>query len=269
MSEPLSEAERNALIARLAELEKQLYPDDEAAAPKGRSWNRLEETYNRVLAEYADRLPRVVMGVCPFTKAVLKRSFDPYGLDGPWWFRDRTFDTEEPKDPTHFRVLLGALALHGRTPRETTEAIIPGPEVPFVVPRLLQLPGMMAVILQLPLATGDHAYPISYWSTETIPAEELHQPWLRQELWVEGEDGERSWLIANDAWDFDLAKWIASGKLRWIAPNDATLELAGVRVSDRCPYLDLAGARQPQSLAGGERELLDLPDGAPLNPFDE
>jgi hypothetical protein len=268
MSEPLTQAERDALVRRLRELDLKMNPEDDSPPPKGRAYHRLEEAYDVALAEYADRLPRVVMGVSPFTNEPLKRSFDPFGLDGPWWFRDRTFDVEEPKAPEQFRVLLGALALHGRTPSETTDVITPGPEVPFVVPRLIGL-GTTAVIHRLSLATGDHAYAISYWSQADIAPEELHQPWLRQEMWVDDGEGGQSWMIANDAWDFELAPWIAEGKLLWTEPDDTSMKLRGREKGDRCPYLDLPGDRQPQSLAAGERELLDLPDGTPLNPFED
>jgi len=259
--------ERDNLLEKLRELDSRLFPADEANTSSGRTAARLQDDYLLALAEYSDRLPRVVMGVCPFTGAQLKRAFDPYGLDGPWWWKDCPVEIEEPKAPPAFQVLLGALALGGRLPAETTDEVIPGPEVPFVVPRLLGAKGFLAVIARLELATGDIAYPISYWCEAQIPPANLHQPWLRQELWFNNSQGAPAWNIVNDPWDFNLDSWIAQGKLSWV--DAATGKLLGRDSGVRCPFLDLGGDRQPQSLSGGERNLLDLPDGALINPFDD
>ncbi|MBE0543991.1 MAG: hypothetical protein IH623_21825 [Verrucomicrobia bacterium] len=263
----LTRNERNNLLGRLRELEGRLFPLNDAEAPTGRAAARLNEACYQLLAEYGDRLPRVIMGACPFTGAPLKCSFDPYGLDGPWWWKDCPFEIDEPKPPAAFRVLLGALNLHGRLPAEATDEVIPGPEVPFVVPRLLAMPGMVAVVSRLELITGDVAYPVSYWSATEFAAEDLHQPWLRQELWFDNDEGSQSWLIANDPWDFELERWIAGDKLFWLEPGGE--KVLGRTTGGKCPFLGLKGDLQPQSLAGGERELLELPDGSPINPFPE
>jgi len=260
----LTRRERDALVRQLRELESQLYPDESARAPSRRESALLWESWYSVTAEYADRLPRIVMGACPFTSAPLVRAFDPFGLDGPFWWRDRPFAIDEPDPPAHFRVLLGALSLGGRTPAETVDEVIPGPDVPFVVPQLLDLPEMRAVIMRLELETGDVAYPISYWSTEAIPGELLHQPWLRQELWID-HDGGAGWMISTEPWDFELSPWIEREKLYWFEPGSAR---PFGRADERpCPFLGLPGDRRPQSLAGGERALLDLPDGEMIEPF--
>lgn len=262
----LTKAERDALVRKARELNARLYPQDGTSAPEGIEASRIREAYYLALAEYADRLPRVLMGACPFTGQPFKNSFDPWGVDGYWWQEGREFDTVEPQRPTSFKVLLGALAFHGRTPTEATSTVIPGPEVPFLVPRLLELPGMVAVVSSLSLETGDTAYPISYYSQEEIPPEDLHQFWLQQDFWFKQEEGGTGWIIANDPWDFDLRPWIEKGKLRWIPPGDTTGKvIAGP--SAQCPYLDLAGDRFPQCVAEGERSLMELPDGTPVDPF--
>lgn len=260
MPASLTRAERDALVAELRALERSLFPPEDEPEPTRRESARLWEGWYRAAGEYADRLPRVAMGACPFTGAPLKRAFDPFGLDGPFWWKDRPFAIDEPDAPPAFKVVLGALALHGRNPTETLDEVIPGPEVPFVVPRLLGLPGMVAVISRLECETGDTAYPISYWSAAQIAAEDLHQPWLRQELWIDG-----SWLIATDPWDFELSRWIGLDKLFWYDAESG--RVLGAGSGARCPYLDLAGERAPQSLSGGERSTLDLPDGQPIEPF--
>jgi hypothetical protein len=265
----LTRKERDDLLVQMTTIDRRLYPDDQTETPHGRVAATLRETYYQLLAAYADRLPRIVMSACPFTGQTLERAFDPFGLDGPWWYQDREVEIAEPEAPATFKVLLGALALRGRTPTEARADVIPGPEVPFVVPRLLRLPGMVCVVSQLTLTTGDTAYPIAYFSPEEIAPKQLHQPWLRQELWFKADESANAWLIANDAWDFDLEPWVASGKLRWIEPTDAEARVVDGRAGRACPYVDLPGDRAPQLISSGDRELLELPDGTPINPFED
>lgn len=265
----LNRTERDALLERAWATDGRLYPEDGSPRPKNRDAVRLREVYYQVLGEYGDRLPRVVMSACPFSGEVLRRSFDPWGLDGPWWYQDREVAIEEPRPPDTFKVLLGALALRGREPSEARAPVEPGPEVPFVVPRLLELPGMIAVVSRLELETGDLAYPIAYFSPEEIPPVQLHQFWLKQDFWFTQENGSSAWLIANDVWDFDLAPWVERGKLRWITPGDRNGVVVDGASGRKCPYLDLPGDRLPQVLVWGERELLELPDGTMVNPYED
>lgn len=266
---PITRDERDALVSRIKGLFTSVFEPDPGDAVDAHEQGRRKESLFAALAEYGDRLPRVRMSTCPYTGAPYLRAFDPFGLDGPWWHKLKIFDIEEPQPPKTFRVILGALALHGRTPSETTEEVLPGPEVPFVVPRLLGLPGMVAVVSRLEMATGDAAYPIVYFSDQPTEPALLHQFWLRQDYWFADAKGRRGFIIANDPWDFDLAPWVGSGKLKWIAPGDASGAVADASSGAPCPYLGLAGDPQPQSLEGGERELLEPPDGTPVNPFDE
>jgi hypothetical protein len=269
LPEPLSREERDALLARLSALDRELYPPEGEEEPSRRQRALLEETYYRVLAEYSDRLPRVPMSACPFTAARLVRAIDPYGLDGPFWHKVRTFTPEEPAAPPTFKVLLGGLDLRGREPSEAEEEVIAGPDVPYVVPRLLELPGMVAVVTRIELRNGDLAYPIAYFSREPIPPGALHQPWLRQELWFTDENGRSAWLSSNAPWDFDLASWIERSKLGWIEPGDETFRVRGSEDLGRCPFLDLAGDRRPQTFASGTREQGEPPSGVPFAPFEE
>ncbi|HWN97489.1 MAG TPA: hypothetical protein VNT99_20830 [Methylomirabilota bacterium] len=268
MSE-LTTPERAALLSKAWELERGLYPDDRTQMPTGRDAALLRESYYLILGEYADRLPRIVMSVCPHTGQPLKKSFDRWGVDGPWWHKDREVELDEPTPPSTFKVLLGALALHQRTPVEARAPVIPGPEVPFVVPRLLGLPGMVAVISRLEMETGDIAYPIAYFSTVEIPHARLHQFWLQEDYWFDTPEGESAWLIANDVWDFNLEPWIRSGQLHWTEGQGPEIRVVDGRKGEPCPFLNLPGDQQPQSLGFGKRELLDLPDGTPVNPFEE
>ena len=265
MAQPFPKEERDALVARCREQWALLFPA-EGPPPSPPERSQLRERYYQGLAEYADRLPRIPMGACPFTGEILLRSFDPFGLDGWWWHLDRPMRVEEPRAPAAFQVLLGAWKLGRPAPTEVKNVVKPGPDVPFVVPALFTLPGMQAVIARVELPTGDVAWPISYWSEEKIDQKNLHQPWCREMFWFPTESGAAGWSIANFPWDFDLAKWVAVGKLAWVDLKEAAPKV----VRENLSFLyDLPGDRAPQLLAEGERNLLELPDGVPVNPFGE
>ncbi len=265
---PLSKSERDALLANAAKLESELYPP-EGGPPEPTGADRVKrlDSYYQILHEYGDRLPRVPFSRCPLSGKLLLRSFDPFGLDGPWWHKSRIVQIEEPAAPMSFKVVLGALQMNGRDPAEALAEVIPGPESPFVVPRLLSLPGMHAVISRLILESGDVAHVIAYFSEEEIPTHKLHQHWLRQDLWYPNDSGGTSWLTKNDPHDFVLAPWVESGQVRWIAPGDTELKVHSGTAE--CPYLDLPGDFHPQMLSGGRRFLLEPPDGGPIDPFED
>lgn len=266
-----SKAERDALLARMREVEATIWPGESGPPPNRTERASLMDTLYALRGEYADRLPRVVMSACPFTGVPFRHSIDPYGVDGPWWRKVRAFTPEEAAPPPTFRVLLGALDLRGRVPSEVGDLVLAGPDVPYVVPRLLELPGMVAVISRLELATGDLAYPIAYFSTEDVHPSRLHQTWTRADLWFTTPDGKSGWAAKNDPWDFDLGPWIERGSVRWIAPGDEAVRVVkgGGGSGVECPFAGLPGDRQPQYLSGGQRELGELPSGEPMMPFEE
>jgi hypothetical protein len=135
------------------------------------------------------------------------------------------------------------------------------------VSRLLRLPGMIAVLTQLDLECGYRAWVISYWSREEIPPVRLHQRWLRMDHWFTNARGKASWTIANDLWDFDLAPYLADGRLRWIEPGDERHRVRAHGEGPSCPFVGLPGDRRPQVITSYGRELRDLPNEEKINPF--
>jgi hypothetical protein len=257
----LTRAERDALIRTWRTTWQELHPDDGGDGVQGFARAVVRERHEAAAAEYADRLPRVPMGACPFTGALVRRLLDPFGLDGPFWHADPAIALPDPPPPAHFRCIHGALDLRGRVPAEATDEVLPGPAVPVVIPNLLALPGMVAVIAALDLPDGSRAYPVTYWSTAEMPAAHLHTPWLRSTYWL--PDG--GWMICNAVWDPDLGPWVDRGQVRWIAPGDPAWSVRTGRAG--CPYLDLPGHRGVQRLADGALEQEDPPDGQIVDPF--
>jgi hypothetical protein len=85
--------------------------------------------------------------------------------------------TEELPTCPHFCVLGGAVNHQGLPPRSGNEEVFPGPEIPFVYPRVLALPGVIAVISSLPMENGYLSYPIGYFAEKRPPGEQLVAGW--------------------------------------------------------------------------------------------
>jgi hypothetical protein len=203
---------------------------------------RLFARARRLEDAYFGRLPRVAMGACPFDGEPLIRTFDPFGFDGPWWRPDAA-PTEVPPCP-HFCCLRGAVGFNGHRPRGGDFDAHTGPEVPYVIPRILEKPGVVAVVSRVDMTPGHVAYVIAYFAQRRPPVQELAADWPRTQFCYTTALAEHRWRAEDgeEAWDFDLAPWLARGKIRWRHPGDNT-PLA--RESEPgCPYLDLPGGRQ-------------------------
>jgi hypothetical protein len=263
----LNEEERDALVAAIRAADE---ANSETGLPRREQVVR-RERWLSLLAEFADRLPRMRLSICPFTGKPLKRAFDPFALDGPFWMARCPCQFDEPDPPPTFRVLLGAIDLRGREPVEVEDDVQPGPAVPLVVPELLALPGMRAVVSRLEMETGDVAYPIAYFSDQPTDPADLHQPWGRLDFWFKKEEGgDASWFASNAPWDFELDPYLDSGQLGYIHPDQPDrVWHRGEPGAPPYPFDGLTGDRAPQAIAGGQRWLLDLPDGEPFDPFDE
>lgn len=199
--------------------------------------------------EYEEGLPRLDFARCPFTGLVQRHTFDPYGLDGLWW------NLRAPARPLRERLftcqaITGAVRLE--TPVENFPFLArPGPDAPFVIPRLLEHPQVLAVVSSL--ACGRHqAYCIAYFAPDEVDGVEWPNDWGTNERWAEGGESYGGWTEAPDfepEWDFDLASWIGRGKLFWIVPGDRSLALQ--RSVHGCPYLNLPGVRSMQHVQYG------------------
>lgn len=235
---PWRPEQRRQLLGRAFELIPRAGLDPEAA-----------EALTAVYREYRDGLPRLPLSRCPITGLVQFHTFDPCGLDGLWW------NSRSPARPLRERIppcqaITGAVRI--TPPVETFPFLAkPGPGAPFVIPRLLEPPGVQAVILGLPC--GRHqAFAIAYFAPGEGEGIEWPNDWGTNERWAEGGTGPGGWTEAPDfdeEWDFDLAPWIERGKLLWIEPGDRSLELR--RTAAGCPYLGLDGPRSMQYVQNG------------------
>lgn len=229
----------------------------------------MKQAFRQAKTDYFTALPRLGLSRCPHSGQPLVRSFDPWDLRGYWWQEGNLEDTPEPDPGPQFRMLSGAVTLNDLAPEAGTEenAFI-GPEVPYVIPRILAMPTMLAVVSRLTLACGYQAYPIAYFSTVKPPRGSLAIPWRRTAYDWEDESGAPCFSHPMDPWDFDLGPWLRQGKLLWIEPDDASLSLR--RQGDGpCPYIDLPGERRRQIVLGRSIRYEPPPGNEAIDPFAE
>lgn len=254
MSNPLAPSERAALLREYFEAREKLYDlsyrqeqmdTAERAAQIAALGDRLADLWDRYVAS----VPVLPISRCPFTGAEVTHSLDTAGLDGLWWNYEAPARPSETLPRTYF-ALAGAVRL-GEPLESFPFQCMPGPEVPYVVPRLLARPEVRAVVSSVQV--GPHtAYPIFYFADPFTGYISRVNTWGTAEFWFDGPDGRQVWDSVDDEradFDFDLERWIQAGKLLWIAPGDARLTLRSH--TRACPYIGLRGRRHPLYLTMG------------------
>ena len=265
LTQPLTKAERDELLARaakaMARYRTAMNASDTAGAAK------VDREADAAIAEYFQRLPIVAMAACPFSGKPLMRSFDPFGLDGPWW-ADGAKRPALPQPPT-FCVLRGGVHFQAKKViGPPAVEVCTGPEVPYVIPRLLELGNMTAVIGELSMTPGYRVFTIAYFAEPRRSAKELTSDWPDTSYSYTTLFGESASVIPVDPWDFDLAPWIKKGRVRWCIPGSGNEKVAPAGKPADCPYLDLEGRRENLAVRGDRAWNRGLPDGEPITPAD-
>lgn len=255
MTEPFTRTEREILLAEydlLIRKVRYLTYGEKAGGPGVQAEiEGYEKRRKEIWNEYLAKLPRIPLSRCPFTGQVLVYSFDPYGIDGLWWnYESATRPAFEDLPPT-FCALTGALKIENGV-EKTSFLVKPGPGVPYVIPRLLENEMVKAVLYSL--RVGKHTgYSIAYFAE--FPVEGVKWPNLwglsyyshgktgADFRWYDSYDGE-------DTYDFDLEKWIESGKLAWIMEGDEEMVLHSSVT--HCPYIGLPGEKNIQRVQSGK-----------------
>ena len=98
-----------------------------------------------------------------------------------------------------------------------------GPQIPYVIPYLLDMDSMIAVITEHAFPCGDTFYTTVYFTENPPPRYKLCDPWDRR------PDGYyQEYNVGYDPrmhWDFDLMPWVEAGKVRWCTNIDGQLSL--------------------------------------------
>ena len=221
-----------------------------------------------LLQQYHDRLLRLAISRCPYCSELLWRPFDAWGLDGLAWQPGESKSTSQPATCSHFGVLVGAVNLNGLPAKSGPYGAYPGPEVPYVIPRILQLPTMLVVISAIPMSDGYTAYPVAYFSEVPPPPGSLTQSWTKSEYHYTDASGRQCWTVKTDPWDFDLAPWVQCGKVKWIDPGDASLTIRQ-HPATAFPFANLPGRREQQVIKGNKLTTQPPPNNEEIDPFVE
>lgn len=203
---------------------------------------RLRDQIISLHAKYREMLPVLPLSRCPHSGRLLYQPIDPYGLDGLWW------DYEHPIRPIE-RVMDTLLSITGALkpggPYESAPFLtMPGPEVPYIIPELISMPGCVAVLSTIPI--GPHTgYPICYFINPIPPNAQRAPTWGSRSwtFWYShggyywGEEGD--YVVSHD---YEIEKYLRNGALMWITPGDTTLTL--MKGSEGCPYTGCKGRRE-------------------------
>lgn len=214
-----------------------------------------EKLLKQLKERYLESLPVIKVSRCPFSGIEYSLPIDAEGLDGPWWDYDWPERMDNQPHDTFF-ALDGALKLGG-SPEWAPFFCSPGPELPFVLPRLLKFVQVKAVLSSLKI--GSHqGYVMVYYAEPMLEGELRVNDWGTGRYWEPGHLLPERWTAGDyvsidpnpDEYDFDLEPWIKAGKLFWISPEDETLTLHGHVAG--CPYLNLSGQARLQYIHKGE-----------------
>lgn len=247
-----TEPTRRRLLDRLTELSRPTLANQNGGMASGSLRATLESTYWK-------SLPRVRMSVCPFDGKPLFRTFDPFGFDGPWWDA-RQININEPRCCPHFFLIRGAVDLLGGSPVSGRFEAWIGPEKPFVIPRILNFPEVVAVVSEVRMATGEVVYPITYFGNPSPAPDQIPPCWPRRVCYYSTLKGGIGYRQDTDPWDFNLLPWLESGKVRWCEPNRENLVLGGGPPS-QYPYFHLRGHQRSCMLENSTVMQLPPPDG--------
>lgn len=261
-----SKADRDEVIEEYLRLELEIRaPNQNDVARK----ELLIESRSACAKYYFENLPRIPLSRCPFCNALHIRAFDPWGIDGLWWQYEECIVTiQEPSKCPHFRFLQGAVSFGGNSPKGGHSNAIVGPSSPFVIPRILESKGFIAVIGQFDFGDEFTGWPIGYFSEQSFCEWELHQEWTKPSFSFKLPNREKVyWKMADDSWDFDLRSWIELGSLLWVPPDDSEWRLRR-GIGTECPYVGHSQPKGIQIVKGNSIALAHLPNGSGANPFE-
>ncbi len=220
-------------------------------------WQELENdriVILRKIDEIIDRywkwIPDIPLSQCPFCNTKLYYPFDPIDLKGFWWMDRTQIGFKKPRSCEHFNLLLGAVNLNNFPPKSGPFESRPGPDVPYVIPRILEMPTMVAVISSIEMHCGYTAYPIAYYSQIPPAAGSLTQTWARKEYYFTLDNGESGWDIVSDSYDFDLLPWLEADKINLFQDERIITKKNDLK---EYPFMNVKGSRKSQCIIGDKQ----------------
>lgn len=240
-------------------------------------WNaeaeQLQREQGMAYSDLRRRLPYVLISRCPYCDTPIWQKARIFHLRDEAWYleADNGRKVHEESLCPHLFCVDGVLNLNGHQPTEATGSSNPGKkitlaaEAPFVKPRVLNLPTMVAVVHSLPVADRYTAYVVTYFCTQHPRQKEFCIPWARREYFDDDQElpGGNFTRRRSDVQEYDLRPWIERGKLFWLGPDKEDCPV--VRGSaDEFPYHDVPGRRRPYIINNGK--VRDRPDPVETKP---
>lgn len=216
-------------------------------------WSSLQTKMTEYVDIYRAMLTYKTVSRCPFTGETVEMDIDLLGIDGLWWNSESPIRGEVIA-PSTFFAFDGAMQCDDQL-EDTPFEVKPGPDIPFVIPSLLEKDNVKAVISELKV--GKHTgYLIVYYSDPFLYYEPRVNDWGTERYWEPNPligdlatDGK--WISLDplkSERDFDLLSWIQCGKLLWLEPEDPRYLLhTSVK---RCPFIHLSGETTIKTIIG-------------------
>lgn len=216
-----------------------------------------------VMQEFFRRQPYVLVSRCPYCAREIWSPVGIFSLVDSFWYRqdsDGRDDAIEESRCEHLFCIDGALNLNGHRPVEVRkpntmvlyDTLRMAAEVPFVKPRVLSLPTMVAVLHSFPVADRYTAYPVVYFAERRPPQKEFCIGWARREYVAAAENVGAVFIgRRTDAQDYELEKWVRQGRLFWLDPKDDDHPLVRGPL-EAFPYGGVAGRRHPYAIHNGK-----------------
>jgi hypothetical protein len=230
---------------------------------------------------YRERLPIYLLARCPICGGGVWEPIDTFSLNGPGWIPHRSGHgwhgllslppgqvfvpphTKPKSRPSydaecdHVRIVDWCVNLNGRTPDDVV--LIPyvhiRSEIPYILLTPMKARGAYMVIHSLAIGRFDDIEPQPHYTAYFMTYFSEDQQTFDEAMHDIYRDGEGS--LACGSGDFVLAKWVESGRLLWIDPNDPQLALRRGSVAD-FPYANIQGRRGYAEIVKGKLNEGDL-----------
>lgn len=219
-------------------------------------------------------LPDILISRCPYcNNEVWMEAGLIFSLTDNFWFRAYSDGREDVVTPdslcNHIFCVDGALNLNGNQPKEAKkwhkgslgknwDYIWIASEVPFVKPRVLNLPTMLAVVHSFPVANEKYtAYPIVYFAEQQPDETEYCVAWATKKHFATGV-GPGVNLIGTrlDEQDYNFEKWSKRNLIYWLDLSIENHPLQSQPFKD-FPYHQILGRQHPYIIEEGT--VRDLP----------
>ena len=239
-------AEYRRLKAAHDELNRELMNlslESEEWSPQLKRVREAETPYKQALEAYYNRLPIFTLAVCPICGAPYQHRIDPFGFDGPWWSDVKNGDVQNCAHAKLIRSAYRGVDLM-ELKRDERSSFRLGPEVPYVIARILEMDSMVCVVSRTKISDNDDLFAMVYFSALEVERLDLTMSWDAK--------NRGAWSHDSDRWDFDLKSWVEKGKLRYCVPGEDPLRLGSTDVAS-FPFLEEPGYPARRFVSGGHK----------------